>query len=219
MVAFTLVLCVAAFRATDIYQLSPTTFKIVGSLITVVLVFIASVYADAHLATSVGIAGNELPAAQRAVTVMVSLVGWTMVFTYGALILYAISAFMWMGHASSSADAKQEQLDFLMLGNTKRVRKDRKEGIYLTLFIGLAFTALTPLNAVQEAAKDKRLDRWANYLTVFASFHLKEHACFPNAPEGARFGLVDADRVIAATPDTRLGYTYELKRCEQPAAK
>ncbi|WP_131192672.1 hypothetical protein [Phytopseudomonas daroniae] len=217
--ASTLTLSVITFRATQIYQLSPTTFNVVGSLVTVLLVFIASIYSDAHLAQSIGITGAELPAAQRAVTIMLSLVVWAVVFTVVALILYLITALVWMVHSASSADARQKRLSFLMFGGGQRHETKNKEGIYLTLFIGLAFTALIPLNAVQQVAKEKRLERWANNLTVFASFHLGEHPCFPEVQAGTRLGLIDSERVIAATPDTQLGYTYELRRCQTTAVQ
>lgn len=218
--ASTLTLCIITFKAPQIYKLSPTIFNIVGSFATFLLVFVAGIYSDAHLAWSIGVTGTDLPAAQRAVTIMLSLVAWAVAFTFVALFLYLITALVWMAHSIRIANASRKRLSSLMCsgGGTQRNEKD-KGGIYLTLFVGLAFTALIPINAVEEVTKDKRLERWANELTVFASFHMGEHPCFPEALDGTRFGLIDADRVVAATPDAQLGYTYELRHCKTPADK
>lgn len=208
-----LAMFIITFKATQIYQRHPMAFKIASSVATVGVVFIANIYADAHLVQSTGVNGTDLPSAHRAVTIMLSFVWWAMLLTLVSLGLYLITGLVWTGRSINSANERRKQLSFLMLGNNARHEKS-KEHLYLILFVGLAFTALIPINLVQSVAQNKRLDRWANELTVFASFHLGEHRCFPGAVRDSRFALVGSDRVIAAAPDKQLGFTYELRRCE-----
>ncbi|WP_312230156.1 hypothetical protein [Pseudomonas sp.] len=213
--ASSLTLFIITFKATQIYQRHPTAFKIASSLATVGVVFIANIYADAHLVRSIGVNGSDLPSAHRAVTIMLSIVWWAMLLTFISLGLYFITGLVWTARSINSANDRKKRLSFVMLAGSERHEKS-KEHVYRILFVGLAFTALIPINLVQSVAQNKRLDRWANELTVFASFHLGEHRCFTGAVESTRFALVGSDRVIAAAPDKLLGFTYELRRCELP---
>ncbi len=209
-----LTLFIITFKATQVYQRHPTAFKVAPSVATVGVIFIANIYADAHLVQSIGVNGSDLPSAHRAVTIMLSFVWWAMLLTLLSLGLYLITGLVWAARSTSSAKRKK-RLSFVMFGGNERHEKS-KEHIYLILVFGLGFTALIPINLVQSVAQNKRLDRWANELTVFASFHLGKHRCFPDALEDSRFALVGSDRVIAATPNRQLGFTYELRRCELP---
>ena len=216
--ASALTLFIITFKATQVYQRHPTAFKVASSVATVGVVFIGNIYADAHLVQSIGVNGSDLPAAHRAVTILLSFVWWAMLLTLLSLGLYLTTGLVWTGRSINSANDRKKQLSFVMLGGSERHEKS-KENVFLILFVGLAFTALIPISLVQSVAENKRLERWANELTVFASFHLGEHRCFPDAVENSRFALVGSDRVIAAAPDRLLGFTYELRRCELPVHK
>ncbi|WP_156152672.1 MULTISPECIES: hypothetical protein [Pseudomonas] len=217
LVASTLALSIITLRATIIYRLSPKVFNVLASSVALLVVLVASIYADAHIAQYLEVKGSELPSALRVLTILLSAYWWTLVFTVISLGLYVIALLLWAGSALSSTDRRLLELSFVMYGSgpapQANKKRNGKEFIYFTLFVGLAFTSLIPINALASFEKEKRLIRLANELIVFSVFHLKEHDCFADSAEGTVFAFVDADRVSAATPDEKLGYTFELRNC------
>nr|WP_288467455.1 hypothetical protein [uncultured Pseudomonas sp.] len=213
-VSSTLVLAVIMLKASTIYELSPATFKWIGSLVAITLVYISSVYADAFIASGLGIGGTEINAAQRALTILFLPFVCAFALSWTLLPIYAIAGGLWMWHLFTDRTKEQQQLRFFMLGDRNSPLRTNKAEIYMVLFVSLAFATLIPLNAVGIATKDYATDRQANKAIVWASFHLDEHSCFPSAPEGTRFALIDAKRVAAASLDEKLAYTFEVKSCE-----
>lgn len=218
-VVSTLALSIITLRATIIYRLSPKGFNVLASSVALLVVLVASIYADAHIAKYLEVKGSELPAALRVLTLLLSAYWWTLVFTVISLGLYIIALLLWAGSSLTSTDRRLLELSFVMYGSgsVPQVKKKRsgKEFVYFTLFVGPAFTSLIPINALASFEKEKRLTRLANELIVFSVFHLKEHDCFSDAAEGAVFALIDAERVSAATPDEKLGYTFQLRNCAE----
>lgn len=219
LVVSTLALSIITLRATTIYRLSPKVFNVLASSVALLVVLVASIYADAHIAKHLEVKGSELPSALRVLTILLSAYWWTLVFTVISLGLYVIALLLWAGSSLSSTDRRLLELSFAMYGSgpAPQVKNKRsgKEFVYFTLFVGLAFTSLIPINALASFEKEKRLIRLANELIVFSVFHLKEHDCFPDAAEGTVFALIDAGRVSAATPDEKLGYTFQLRNCAE----
>ncbi|AEF20547.1 hypothetical protein [Pseudomonas fulva] len=215
-VSSTLVLAVIMLRASTIYELSPATFKWIGSLIALLLVYISSVYADAFIANELGIVGTEINAAQRALTILFLPFVCAFALSWTLLPIYAVAGILWIWHVFTDETKEQQRLRFFMLGDKNSPLRTNKAEIYMVLFVSLAFATLIPLNAVDIATKDYATDRQANKAIVWASFHLDNHSCFPNAHKGTRFALIDAKRVAAASPDEKLAYTYKVKSCDQP---
>lgn len=213
-VASTLALGVITLRATSIYQLSPKAFNLAASSVALLVVLVASIYADAHITQSIGVKGSDLPSAFRVLTILLAAYWWTIVFTIASLFLYIITLLLWAGHSFSSTDQELQRRSFVMLGKGSIRKNSSKEFVYFTLFIGFAFTALIPINTLAFFERDQRLVRFANELIVFSVFHLTKNDCYPDAPKGAYFALVDSGRIAAATPDEKVGFKYQLKACK-----
>ena len=219
LVISTLALSIITLRATIIYRLSPKVFNVLASSVALLVVLVASIYADAHIAKNLEVKGSELPAALRVLTILLSAYWWTIVFTVISLGLYITALLLWAGSSLTTTDRRLLELSLVMYGSgpvlQAKKKRSGKEFVYLTLFVGLAFTSLIPINALASFEKEKRLTRLANELIVFSVFHLKENDCFPDAAEGTVFALIDADRVSAATPDEKLGYTFQTRNCAE----
>lgn len=214
-VVCTLVLSIILFKATRIYAFSPTIFKWLGSLLSLLVVFASNVYADAFIAQKLGIAGTELVAAQRVLTIVFLPVMCAFLLSWAMLPLYGIAGLLWLWHASNGRAAEQQNLRFVMLGGGRLPLEKNKANIYMILFVSLAFATLIPINAVSIVTRNHVMDRIANNAVVWASFHLDKNLCFPEAVKGTVFALIDSDRVAAATPNERFSYTYQVKDCEK----
>lgn len=223
LIVSTLALAVMTLRAAVIYSSSPKVFNVLASSLALLLALVASIYADAHITQFLDLPGTELPSALRILTIMLSGYWGTLVFTVISLCLYFITVVLWAGASPTSTDRRLRELSFVMYGNGPAPKvKQKRQGkafTYFTLLLGLAFTSLIPINALASFEREKRLIRLANELIVFAVFHLDKHDCFPEAAEGTVFALIDAGRVSAATPDERLGYTFQLRSCAAAASQ
>lgn len=214
-VVCTLALSIILFRATRVYALCPTIFKWLGSLVSVLVVFASNVYADAFIAQRLGIAGTELVAAQRVLTIIFLPVMCAFLLSWAMLPLYGVAGLLWLWHTFTDQTAEQQRRRFVMLGGRRLPLEKSKANIYMILFASLAFATLIPINAVSIVTQNHVMDRIANNAVVWASFHLDKNLCFPEAVEGTVFALINSDRVAAATPDERLAYTYQVKDCEK----
>lgn len=220
LISSSLSLSVVALRATYIYQSSPKAFNILASFMLFIIALLANISADEHLTIYVGIKGNDLPIALRALTVALSLYWWTIALTIIALALYAFSAALLLKHGVTAERERLLQRNLIMYGSHTQIKitpHNNKKNIYLILAVGMAFTSLIPITFLESFERKGEGLRLKNSVTVTASFHLKRHECFKDAEEGALFALIDKNQIAAAIPDEKAGYTFVVKDCPKPA--
>ncbi|WNF48425.1 hypothetical protein RHP75_08435 [Pseudomonas sp. SG20056] len=212
----TLALTAIIFRATSIYKSSPTSFNIIAGLITAAILFISNIYADAHITSTIKIISSELPAAQKALTLMLFPIIWSFLLIIISTGLYLLSAALILLagtlKTSSRRAIKNNQL-MLSKDNIKVSRHEDNEMVYLAMFVGLAFTTVSIIKANELIVKSEKFTIFTNELIVFASFHFSEIDCLPELKKPNRLALISNDRIVVATPDEKAGYTFRVEKC------
>lgn len=218
----TLTLTAITFKATSIYKSSPTTFNIIAGLVTAGVVFLSSIYADAHISSTIKIISAELPAAQKALTIALFIIWGAVLLTMIFSVLYLISAvFVFIAGVLKTSKIKAAQNKMLMLSkdNIRTSNHEDNEMVYLAMFIGLAFTTMSTVTVVQLITKNEKFTPFINELVVFASFHFSAIDCLPEIKEPSRLALISNDRIVVATPNEKEGYTFKVEKCDITAAQ
>lgn len=218
----TLTLTAITFRATLIYKSSQTTFNVIAGLVTAAILFLSSIYADAHITSTIKIISSELPAALKSLTLLLFPIMWSFLLTIISTALYLVSAVLIFisGTLKTSKNLALKNNQLMLSKDNIRVSKyEDKEMIYIAMFVGLAFTTLSIIKATELVVKSDEFTIVTNKLIVFSSFHFSKIDCLPDIKEPNRLALISNDRIVIATPDEKSGYTFRIEKCGITAAQ
>lgn len=211
--ASTIVFSISYYKLTNLYKKHSGILKVTVTLAALIITLIANSMADATIANYTNVDPAKFPTTQKIFILIIAVAIWIYLAMYAifpAFILVCLhlykTQFMdrYKPRSRSYADS---------CTNTKKINV-REFNLGFASILGLAYTTLILLGIIT-SMDVKSVDRTLKNILVSSSFHLPPEACkIQTFYSDSYIAFINDDKVLLATPDRELGYTFLEKKCE-----
>lgn len=218
MIMLTLLCCVSLFLASVVYNFSDfrknNSFLVgvLGTISVSITVALSAVWADGYISTVTTTSGTEFATGMAWLGIVLSPLSWTFGLSIFALIIYAYAL-----PNLTFIDSSANPYSGVGLTASKKSKRNRRKFSLLVHFscvVGLAITAVAPLQLIGYLLSNQYAERFLNGALYFSSFHIDARVCGSEYVKGKVKFLPD-DAAVLGVPDEEKGYLFSRINCKR----
>jgi hypothetical protein len=211
--ASTIIFSISYYSLVNIYKKYSGLLKIAGTLAALTITLIADSMADETIAIYTHADPAKFPTAQKIFILVMVVALWVY------LAMYAIfpAFFLVCSHIFKSQileHFKQRKRSYADSCTNFKKNNVRDFNLGFASVLGLTYTSLILLGVIANT-DSKFVDKTLKKILVSTSFHFPPEACkIETFYNESYVAFIDDDKVLLATPDRELGYTFQERKCE-----
>lgn len=218
MVLLLLLCCVSLFLASVVYNFSDfrknNSFLVgvLGTASVSVTVALSAVWADGYISDATTVSGTEFATGMAWLGIVFSPLSWTFGLSIFALIIYAYAL-----TKLTFTDSHSNAYAGVGLTVPRKPKKSKKRFSFLvhsSCVVGLAITAVAPLQLIGYLLSNDHSVRFLNGALFFSSFHIKAEVCGKEYLKG-KVKLLDDDVAVLGVPNESQGYIFSRINCKR----
>jgi len=211
--ASTIIFSISYYSLVNIYKKYSGLLKIVATLTALIITLIADSMADETIAIYTHADPAKFPTTQKIFILVIAVALWIYLAMY-AIFPAFILVFSHIFKNQVLDHFKQRKRSYADSCTNFKKNNVRDFNLGLASLLGLAYTSLILLGIIANT-DSKFADKTLRKILVSASFHFPPDACkIETFYDNSYIAFINDDKVLLATPDRELGYTFQEKKCE-----
>ncbi|MDC7828502.1 MULTISPECIES: hypothetical protein [Pseudomonas] len=218
MMLLLLLCCVSLFLASVVYNFSDfrknNSFLVgvLGTASVSVTVALSAVWADGYISDATTVSGTEFATGMAWLGIVLSPLSWTFGLSIFALIIYAYA--LTRLTFTDNQDNAYTGVGLTVSRKPKKRKKRFSSLVHSSCVVGLAITAVAPLQLIGYLLSNDHSVRFLNGALFFSSFHIKAEVCGKEYLMG-KVKLLDDDVAVLGVPNENQGYIFSRINCKR----
>lgn len=176
---------------------------------------------DDTIAEFTNVNASNFPAAQRALTSLITVGYWVIYSTFASLAVCCLLMLVWIFSTvthSSRQQSKSKYIPGVTNRPTGKAADPRAPRVHFSLLISLLYVTVT-VTTYFTSLTPQKINGMAKHILVKYSFHVSPTVCGLVAPSDSKVSLLSDKQAVLALPDATNTYRFVVFQCERTLNK